>query len=131
MVVVVVVVVVVGAGIGCGRTLSRDRQASVGFVRMFRFARDTTKERVGRSTGRPEHPGQGRVLAQENVEDALLGHDGPVGDGEGAPVDGADDGGRHLLDQDGDDGDGGQGPDDEEGLADVGPGRYVAVSGVK
>lgn len=62
------------------------------------------------------------------VEDALARHDGPVSDLEGATIDGADDGVRHLLDQEGDDRDGDERPHDKEGLSNVGFWRNVPVA---
>src|SRR4051794_2002543 len=62
------------------------------------------------------------------VQDALARHDGPVGDLEGAPVDGADDGLGHFLDEQGDNGHGDERPDNEEWLANVGFWGNVAVA---
>jgi len=62
------------------------------------------------------------VALDEGAVEARFGKDGPVGEGEGAALEGGDDGVAHVGDEDRHGGDGDEGPDDEEGLAGVGGG---------
>lgn len=71
---------------------------------------------------------QARVRGKEGRQDPPPRHDGPVGEGEGAAVDGGDDGVAHLEDEEGRDGDGEEGPEDEEGFAGGGFGGEIAVA---
>lgn len=76
----------------------------------------------------PRRLAQPRVRGKEGRHDPPPRHDGPVGEGEGAAVDGGDDGAAHLEDEEGRDGDGDEGPQDEEGFAGGGFGGEVAVA---
>lgn len=68
------------------------------------------------------------LALQERAPEAGFGEDGPVGEGEGAALEGGDDGVAHVADEDRHGGDGDEGPDDEEWFPRVGHGGEVAVA---
>lgn len=68
------------------------------------------------------------VALDESAVEAGFGEDGPVGEGEGAALEGGDDGVAHVGDEDRHCGHGDERPDYEEGFSGVGGGREVAVA---